>query len=351
VNIREATEADNDNLIALQKKCPQGTTIVVLSVNTPDFFGRVKVYRDYKVFVACEDERIIASAACAIRNARINDSIEKIAYEFQVFVDPEYRGRRIAGQLHEVREEYIRKQGAAFSYGIIMEGNIPSMRHTGRQGFQRYRTLVMPCISVFREMEVRADGEVRAILPEDLSAVTTLINDTWRDYEFYEPLTDEDLDELIARVPGYSYDNLSVLEKDGEILACLGFWEWSSVMQVTVQAWSRKMRMMGLFLDIVGLFRPVPAPPKPGSLLKQVVLTPFGFRGTEHIAALLRHLNNRALNGRIEQIFLICERSHPVLDALKGFIHIDTDMHLYVKPLKEGLTLSGKPVFIDGLDL
>jgi GNAT superfamily N-acetyltransferase len=351
VYIREATEADNYNLIALQEKCPQGTTIVVLSVNTPDFFGRVKVYRDYKVFVACKDDRIIASAACALRDARIDSNIEKIAYEFQLFVDPGYRGRRIAGQLHEVREEYIRKQGATLSYGIIMEGNIPSIRHTERQGFQRYRTLVMPCISVFREMEVRADGEVRTILPGDLPAVAALINDTWRDYEFYEPLTAEDLDARIARVPGYSYDNLFVLEKGGELLACLGFWEWSSVMKVTVQALSRKMRVMNLVLDTVGLFRPVPVPPKPGSLLKQVVLTPLGFRETKHIAALLRHLNNRALKGGIEQIFLICERGHPVLDGLKGFTHIDTDMHLYVKPLKEGLILSGRPVFIDGLDL
>ena len=349
--VREAAATDNDNLIALQKKCPQGTTIVVLSVNTPDFFGRVKVYRDYRVFVACEDDRIIASAACALRDVRINGDIEKVAYEFQLFVDPGYRGRRIAGQLHEVREEYIRKQGAALSYGIIMEGNIPSMRHTERQGFQRYRTLVMPCISVFREMEVRTEGEVRTVVPGDLPTVATLINDTWRNYDFYEPLTAAGLDALIARVPGYSYDNLSVLEKDGKIMACLGFWDWSSVMQVTVQALSRKMRVMNLVLDTVGLFRPVPALPKPGSLLKQIVLTPLGFRETKHIAALLRHLNNRALGGGIEQIFLICEKSHPVLDSLKKFTHIDTDMNLYIKSLKEDLVLSDRPVFIDGLDL
>ncbi|MEJ2738414.1 MAG: GNAT family N-acetyltransferase, partial [Dehalococcoidia bacterium] len=257
--IREATKADNDNLIALQERCPQGTTIVVLSVNTPDFFGRVKVYRDYKVFVACEGDRIIASAACALRSAWIDGNIEKIACEFQTFVDPEYRGLRIAGQLHEVREEYIKKQGAVLSYSIIMEGNVPSMRHTGRQGFQRYRTLVMPCISVFRELGVRAEGEVRTVTPGDLPAVASLINDTWRDYGFYEPFTAESLDALIGRVPGYSYDNLCVLEKNGEILACLGFRDWSSVIQVTVQSLSRKMRIMSLILNTVGLFRPVPA--------------------------------------------------------------------------------------------
>jgi hypothetical protein len=209
----------------------------------------------------------------------------------------------------------------------------------------------MPCISVFRELKVRADGEVRTVTPGDLANVAALINDTWRDYEFYEPLTAKSLDELVGRVPGYSYDNMSILEKGGEILACMGFWDWSSVMQVTVQSLSRKMRIMNLVLDTIGLFRPVPALPKAGSLLEQVVLTPIGFKETKHFTALLRHLNNRALSEGIEQIFLICEKSHPLLDSLKGFTRINTDMHLYVKPLQDNILLSGRPVYIDGLDL
>ncbi|MFC1971465.1 DoxX family protein [Chloroflexota bacterium] len=66
---------------------------------------------------------------------------------------------------------------------------------------------------------------------------------------------------------------------------------------------------------------------------------------------LMRYVNNRAYSEGIEQIFLICERDHPLLTCLKGFIHIDTMMQLYIKPWCEGLLLSGKPVFKNGLDL
>jgi len=96
--IREARADDNLELRELQARCPQGTTLIVSTVNTPDFFARAKVYEDYKVYVACEGNRIIGSAACAVRDAVVNRKIAKVEHEFQLFVDPEYRGRRIAGQ-------------------------------------------------------------------------------------------------------------------------------------------------------------------------------------------------------------------------------------------------------------
>jgi hypothetical protein len=33
------------------------------------------------------------------------------------------------------------------------------------------------------------------------------------------------------------------------------------------------------------------------------------------------------------------------------YYHVDTGMHIYTEPLLENLSLSGRPVFINGLDL
>lgn len=349
--IREATVNDNSELIELQAKCPQGTTIIVSTVNSPDFFARAKVYKDYKVYAVCEDDRIIASAACGIHGAVINDNVEKVGHEFQAFVHPDYRGRRIAGLLHEAREEYLKKQGAMLSYGLIIEGNKPSMRHVDRQGFKRFSTLVMPGIAVFREMPIPHKGNIRTILPEDLPAVAGLINDTWKGYEFYEPLTAQELHEVIDRTPEYNNDNIFILEEENDIVACLGFWDWNRVTQVTVKALSFKMRVMAFVTDKVRVFRPLPQVPRPGKLLKQIVLTPVGFRETGHIITLLKHVNNQAYSGGIQQIFFICKSGHPILNSLKGFIHIDTGMHLYVKQLRGNFPVCGKPVFINGFDL
>ena len=95
----------------------------------------------------------------------------------------------------------------------------------------------------------------------------------------------------------------------------------------------------------------MPRIPKPGDVLKQIVLTPIGYTDVTHLAALMRYVNNRAYSEGIEQIFFICERYHPLLTCLKGFIHIDSMIQLYIKPLCEALLLADKPVFINGLDL
>ena len=176
MEIRPANENDNAALQVLQAKCPQGTTLMVSTINTPDFFARVKAYKDYKVYVACENERIIASAACGIRDAVVNGQVVKIGHQFQAFVHPEYRGRRIAAELTQIREQYLKQRGAILAYALIMEGNIPSMRHVERQYYKHHRTLVMPGISVFKEMDFKCFGKIRPLKVADLDVVADLLN-------------------------------------------------------------------------------------------------------------------------------------------------------------------------------
>ena len=42
MHIREAAHDDNHELQELQAKCPMGTTLILTTVNTPDFFARAK---------------------------------------------------------------------------------------------------------------------------------------------------------------------------------------------------------------------------------------------------------------------------------------------------------------------
>ena len=46
--IREAMPDDNEELQRLQALCPQGTSLIVSTVNSPDFFAGVKAYESYK---------------------------------------------------------------------------------------------------------------------------------------------------------------------------------------------------------------------------------------------------------------------------------------------------------------
>jgi GNAT superfamily N-acetyltransferase len=348
MNIREAVLKDNDELKELQAKCPQGTTLVVSTVNAPDFFARAKVYESYKVFVACEGNRIIGSAACALRDAIVNGKICRVGYVFQAFTSPDARRKGVATRLLQQREDFLRKQGAVLAYTLIIEGNSPSMKYIESQGFNLHRMLVMPALVIRKEMSVPSMGRIRPITSKDLVTVAELLNETWQGFEFYESTSAESLAQFINRTPAYSYESLLVLEDQGEILACLGFWDWSQLMQVTVKALSLKMRMIGFVLTTT---RILPWFLKPGDIMKQIMLTPIGFKAPSHLAVLVRYVNNQALLNGIQQIFCICEQGHVLLRSMKGFIRVNTAMHLYVKPLYQNISLSDKPVFIHGTDM
>jgi hypothetical protein len=119
-------------------------------------------------------------------------------------------------------------------------------------------------------------------------------------------------------------------------------------MRVTVKALSRRLQMIGWLLVTT---RVLPQFPKPGDTMKQMMLTLIGFREPEALAALVRYLNNQALRRGIEQIFCICDRGDVLLKSLRGFVRVDTALHLYIKSFQQDVSIPGGPVFVNGIDL
>jgi Acetyltransferase (GNAT) family len=265
-----------------------------------------------------------------------------VGYEFQYFTSPDRRGKDVARQLHRHIEDYLMSHGVALSYLLIIEDNLPAMRLFEGQGFKRHRTLVMRGLAIYKEMKIGSHGKVRPMISEDLPAVSELINKTWRGYDLYGATSAEALAQFINRTPRYSLDNLVILEDEREILGCLGFWDWNQVMRITVKARNLKMQITGLLVDIVRKFRPMPRVPRPNESLNQWCLTPIAFKNLQCFAPLLNYVNNKAFLRGIEQIFFVCERHHALLESLKGFIRVDTLMHIYVKAIQQGALIENK---------
>lgn len=351
MDIREATPEDNKALQTLQAKCPQGTDLVVTAINTPDFFSRAKAYEKYKVYVACENDRILGSTACGFKDVMINGNVKRIGYGFQAFVAPDSRRTGVASRLHQHRENHAIQQGASLFYTLVIEKNIPAMRYIERRGFSLHRTVVMPGLIIYKKMDTTSGKNVRTARPEDIDRLAELFNKTWQNFELYEPLSAEELSASLERTPGYNLNNFLVLEEKGDLLAFLGYLDWSQVMQVTVNATNLKMRMMGVMLDFVGLFRPMPKMIKPGDTLKQIMITLTGFNEPAYLSLLLKHLNNQMLQNGITLIFGICDSKSDMPKSLKGFLRVDTAMNLYVKNFQQDKLNTEKPVFINGIDM
>ncbi len=351
LHVREATPADNNELIQLQTRCPMGASLQVSVVNTPDFEARAQAYGAYRVFVACERTKIVGSAACAVREGVVGGVSKRIGYEFQYFIAPEMQRKGIAQLLHHGIMDHLRDQGVALSYVLVMEGNRPAMALFPKLGFRWWETKAMPCILVAGHVEPRASGEIRPLRPQDLEAVATLLNSSWQGRELYRPTTAEGLNAFLAGTPGHGSENVFVLEHRGAIRACLGLWDWARTTRVTVRRVNLKLRLIGWGLDIAGIVRPMPGSPKKGKTLRQMALTPMGYDEPAHLASLVRHVNNVAVQQGIDQIFFIVDRDHPILSRMKGLFFFTTDMYVYGKVVEPGLIRGTGPVHIDGVDL
>ena len=348
MNIREAVPEDGETLQQLQASAPQGKSLVVSTVNIPDFFSRARVYESHKVFVACDEEGIIGSAACAIRDSVVSARVRRVGYEFQYFTSPVSRRRGVARALRRRIEGHLSDQGVALSYALIMEGNVPSMGLFEREGFHRHRELTMPAIAVTKEVRVPGAGNIRSITPDDTGAVANLLNRTWHAHGLFEPASADALASQIQRIPTLDYGDVLVFEDEGRVKACLARWEWGKIMRITVLRLSLRMRLLGRMLVLA---RILPRFPGPGDTLRQMMLTMVGYESPTHLVPLVRYVNNVALRQGIEQLFYICERDGSILESIKGFTRVDTGANLYVKALESGASLGIGPVAMTGFDV
>ena len=126
VTVRRAVPEDGPALLALQARSPEGDDMVIDMINQPDFFTRLRIYENPAVFVACVGDRIVGSAACALRDVRVGGAVRRIAYTFQIFVDPDARRLGVAMTLIREREKYLRASGAVLAYGLIFDVPVSS---------------------------------------------------------------------------------------------------------------------------------------------------------------------------------------------------------------------------------
>ena len=350
MEVREATSSDNEVLQALQARCPQGTSLTATVVNTPDFFARAKAYQEYRVYAASEQDQVIASAACGVRQALIDAEVHRVGYEFQYFTDPDHRGKGAARALRESIEAWLVDRGASLSYALIMEANFPSIRLFEGQGFRRHRAVQLHVMLVYKEFDLPVLKLVRPIQSADYSAVADLLNRTWRGYDLYEPVSAEAIARLLARLTALDVGDVWVLQDAGRITACVAAWDISRISQVTVLALPMRYQIIQAALKAVRLVRPAPRIPSVGETWKQWCLPLIAFEEPEHLGVLLRHVNNAALHRGADQVLLIGERGDRLRLSMKGLLSLTIGGYLYAKPLQV-VSLAGNPVHIPGIDL
>ena len=350
--IREARHNDGLALQYIQSQCIAGNTLKIATVNSPDFFARTSAYEDCKVFVTYEQDKIIGSVACAVLDTVINGNLEKTGYIFQAFVDPEFRGRGIIRRLYEHCEQFLKNQGVRMGYGLILQDNLANRRAVEKAGYEPYEGPRIEYLFTYKKMPVNhPTKKVRTMTLADIDTVCDLLNRMWMGHDLYEPTTRRKLLSDIERIPGFKLDNILVLEENGRVVACAAYWEWSQITKIRIKSWNTRIKVAAIALDIARVFRDLPMLTKPGNILKQWCLINFAFSSIEDFEMLLKHLNNLAVDSRIDQLCFVGSKEHPAVKELKGFIRLGFNSMLYAKRFDNGISLGNSDLWISGVGL
>jgi ribosomal protein S18 acetylase RimI-like enzyme len=351
--IREATEDDNDDLNELQKKCPMGTSFVLGVDSSPDYFARSRPFKDWHVLVAAENNTIIGSAAFAAKDTYVEDRQIKTAYEYGFIVDPLYRRRGIAKKLQRHIEQAALDSNVDLLHLDIIEDNIPSVSLFSKMGFEKAKDCTTFSLMPYKKQKTASEANVRSMDETDVDAVTSLINETYRNYNFFTPYRPNDFLEFLERTPHFDFHNILLLEENDGIKACLGYWEYNKVRKYIVQKLGWKLNLQMHLMRVIGLFTKMPHMPKLGEPFLSYNLVIMAYKNPESIAELIKKVVNIASENKINLIHVTVDPKNPTAAILSQFTHTKMKLGFFTKSLKQErlANLRERKLYVDTLEM
>jgi ribosomal protein S18 acetylase RimI-like enzyme len=351
--IREATGDDNDALNELQRKCPMGTSFVLGVDSSPDYFARSRPFKDWHVLVAVENNTIIGSAAFAVKDTYVEGRGIKAAYEYGFIVDPLHRRRGIAEKLQKHIEQIALDNNVDVLHLDIIEDNVPSINLFTKIGFEKAKDCVTFSLMPYKKQKIVSEASIRSMDETDVDAVTNLINETYRNYNFFTPYQPNDFLEFLKRTPHFGLHNILLREDNDGVKACLGYWEYNKVRKYIVQKLNWKVNGQMRLMRVIGLFTKMPYIPKLGEPLLSYNLIIMAYRKPESIAELIRKVVNIALENNINFIHVTVDSKNPIAAILSQFTHTKMKLHFFMKPLKQETlpNLGERKLYVDALEM
>ncbi|MGD8545449.1 MAG: GNAT family N-acetyltransferase [Candidatus Bathyarchaeota archaeon] len=335
IRVREATEKDNDVLITLQRRCPQGTSFILGIDSSPDYFARSKPFKDWQIFVATEDDSIVGSAACAISDTYVDDELLKIGYEYGFIVDPQHRRKGIASKLQDHVEQFANAKNVDLLHLDIIEDNLPSINLFSKKGFRKVKDCKTFSLIPYKRQNIVREANIRKMQKSDVDRVTSLINEMYHAYDFFTPFEAKDFIKYIERMPHFDFDNILVFEDNEEIRASLGYWDYNKVRKYIVEKFSFRLKVQLFLMRIMGLFAKMPYIPKQGELILSYNLTTLAYKDSESITELIKHMINLALESEIHFLHVPVDPESQVAAVLSQFRHTAVKLLFFIKCLKQ----------------
>lgn len=345
--VRLATQADNEALIALVRRCPVEGSMQLILDRYPDYFALSRLQgEEARIFVAeTPAGEIIGSAALIARQEYWREQAYSVLRFSDVRTDPRHRKSRIAAAFIELyRQELL---SGRFDYGTteILEGNRAPLtaHHLLGPDFEVEEDGFVHVYQLLPLWSYRQPGayRIRKAGQDDLPALSRLLQQNFASSHGHPTFAANWLQEVLAQHPSFSLEQFYLTEDaEGQLLAAVASWDQKSLRQMICLRFDRAARWMVRILTLLGLLWRLPPVPQTGRPLRYLYLRwPAARPGAEEaLKSLLRHvMNDMRRHGEYQFAAIGFHEGDDQRYCLDGLVKVKSRMHIFRHRLRTPL--------------
>ena len=346
--IRDATPADNEQLIALAAACSMTGDISLRIDRSPDFFALNRLEGQvWRVGVAERAGMIVGCVAISERLAYVNARERRTGYVGDLKVHPAHRNTRIADELSLYAERACGQLPPAAPVMITvlagnraMERRLPGPR--GVPVLRRIGTIRTHSIPILWRRRVNDPGSIQVASAgwTDIDEMIALWSSVAPLRQLAPVLSARAMADWILAAPGLDISSYRLARSsNGELLGFLAMWDQRVFKQLTVVAYSARMKAarsaFNLLVPIVGGERMPPV----GSALNCVsiahICVPAG--QPRVLRALIISGYNELRGSGCSFMNVGLDRRDPLSAAVDGLFAQPTDVNVYIVRSRGGV--------------
>ena len=253
VEVREAVDADNQQLVALASACPMRGDLALRMDRGPDFFALHRLEGERSSLGVVEKAaKVVGCISVSEREVYLNGQKSSTGYVGDLKVHPQHRDTAIADALCLYATARCRRLPAGSPTLVtVLAGNEAMERRLsgprGLPGFQKLTTIRAYSISILWNRRLRdlAGMTVERAQWRDLDAMASLWQAIAPERQFAPVLDSASMSRFIEAAPGLQISSyLIARSRNGQLLGFLAVWDQSALKQMYVESYSTRLSVV-----------------------------------------------------------------------------------------------------------
>lgn len=336
ISIRLAKDTDNEQILALGKRCPQ-EGMISFFVDRKSQFNLLHRLLDPNAWhvVALDGEQVIGLVGVIGTDIHMMGKMLKAGYMLDLRLDTAYRSGTTAYKMIKFAiDKILSSDMQVLLVNFLKDNQKPLVFTSGRGGIPKAQFLgdnrVFNMLPI-KKMKLDSSFEISTLHEEDIEDVLELYGDFQRKYKVFNPMSEKTLRSLLENMDGFEKEHFYLAKKNGKLEACIAAWDQFQYKSYQVVKMNTSIKMASFFINLLSPFFKLPKAVKKNEALRQLSLVMYA-HGENPLAlkTLIRHINNQFRGGDYTMISLYAQENDAIFELVKDMTAINVMSELYV---------------------